>query len=177
MQLLKYDPTCSVASKRYCTNSTLCSGDHFPRRTACHSLPSAGPSFGYKSRSCAKCVRKNLTPMSPPGKAWSMSPRRTACQSWPSSQPQRYLLAQRYSLMTSITEEHPLTFLTRVGWIIFFAKYWFWPFQKSAQIQHLCLHQSPFMCLHQSPFMARQSNLRMQALSCLLSYMILVFSL
>ena len=26
MQLLKYDPTCSVASKRYCTNSTLCIG-------------------------------------------------------------------------------------------------------------------------------------------------------
>ena len=25
-QLLKYDTTCSVASKRYCTNSTLCSG-------------------------------------------------------------------------------------------------------------------------------------------------------
>ena len=25
MQLLKYVPTCSVASKRYCTNSTLCS--------------------------------------------------------------------------------------------------------------------------------------------------------
>ena len=24
MQLLKYVPTCSVASKRYCTNSTLC---------------------------------------------------------------------------------------------------------------------------------------------------------
>ena len=26
MQLLKYVPTCSVASKRYCTNSTLCTG-------------------------------------------------------------------------------------------------------------------------------------------------------
>ena len=148
---------------------TVTSGDHFPRRTACLFFPSFGPSFGHISRSCAKCVRKNLTPMSPPGKAWSMSPRRTACQSWPSSQPQRYLLAQRYSLMTSITEEHPLTFLTRVGWIIFFAKYWFWPFQKSAQIQHLCLHQSPFM--------ERQSNLRMRALSCLLNDMILVFRL
>jgi len=30
MQLLKYDPTCSVASKRYCTNSALCIGEKPP---------------------------------------------------------------------------------------------------------------------------------------------------
>ena len=67
MQLLKYDPTCSVASKRYCTNSTLFSAHQtvhtkqYTRDSAPNSMPNSSSNSELDTRQYIKQHTRHYT--------------------------------------------------------------------------------------------------------------------